>query len=97
MTTRRRQHHGHSRQVCASVDTGWVSSSYLQLMESRGKENRVQEVAEISRGLKQIARELEVPILALSQLSRTVEIGKPAIPKLSHLRSLDPLSKMRMW
>ncbi|MBI2476786.1 hypothetical protein HYV72_01295, partial [Candidatus Uhrbacteria bacterium] len=60
---------------------------YLQLMESRGnKENRVQEVAEISRGLKQIARELEVPVLALSQLSRTVEMSKPAIPKLSHLR-----------
>ncbi len=60
---------------------------YLQLMESKGnKENRVQEVAEITRGLKNIARELNIPIIALSQLSRAVEQTKPAIPKLSHLR-----------
>lgn len=61
---------------------------YLQLMEGRGqyKDNRVQEVSEISRGLKAIARELNVPVIALSQLSRAVEQTKPAIPKLSHLR-----------
>lgn len=61
---------------------------YLQLMEGRGKytDNRVQEIAEISRGLKGIARELNIPVIALSQLSRTVEQVKPAIPKLSHLR-----------
>lgn len=60
---------------------------YLQLMESKGnKENRVQEVAEITRGLKNIARELNIPIIALSQLSRAVEQTKPAIPKLAHLR-----------
>jgi replicative DNA helicase len=60
---------------------------YLQLMESKGnKENRVQEVAEITRGLKNIARELNIPIIALSQLSRAVEQIKPAIPKLAHLR-----------
>jgi replicative DNA helicase len=61
---------------------------YLQLMEGRGKygDNRVQEIAEITRGLKGIARELNVPVLALSQLSRAVEQSKPAIPKLSHLR-----------
>jgi len=62
---------------------------YLQLMEGRsksGSDNRVQEVAEISRGLKQIARELNVPVLALAQLSRAVEQMKPAIPRLSHLR-----------
>jgi replicative DNA helicase len=46
----------------------------------------VQEVAEITRGLKSIARELNIPVLALSQLSRAVEQGKPAIPKLAHLR-----------
>jgi replicative DNA helicase len=61
---------------------------YLQLMEGRGKygDNRVQEVSEITRGLKGIARELNIPVLALSQLSRAVEQTKPAIPKLSHLR-----------
>lgn len=64
---------------------------YLQLMEgTSGKgassDNRVQEIAQISRALKGIARELNIPILALSQLSRAVEMNKPAIPKLSHLR-----------
>ncbi|MCD4704510.1 DnaB-like helicase C-terminal domain-containing protein, partial [bacterium] len=60
---------------------------YLQLMESHGhEENRVQEVAKITRGLKGIARELNIPVIALSQLSRAVEQIKPAIPKLSHLR-----------
>jgi|WetSurMetagenome_2_1015567.scaffolds.fasta_scaffold92071_2 replicative DNA helicase len=66
---------------------GMIVIDYLQLMESRGNlENRVQEVAEITRGLKGIARELNIPVLALSQLSRSVEQSKPAIPKLSHLR-----------
>jgi replicative DNA helicase len=61
---------------------------YLQLMEGRTNkaDNRVNEVAEISRGLKQIGRELQVPVLALAQLSRAAEMSKPAIPKLSHLR-----------
>ncbi|HLD28424.1 MAG TPA: DnaB-like helicase C-terminal domain-containing protein, partial [Patescibacteria group bacterium] len=62
---------------------------YLQLMEgtgSRSSDNRVQEIAEISRALKGIARELDIPVLALSQLSRAVEATHPAIPKLSHLR-----------
>ena len=63
---------------------------YLQLMEGSGSrqssESRVQEIAEISRALKGLARELNVPVLALSQLSRAVEMNKPAIPKLSHLR-----------
>ncbi|MFA5062086.1 MAG: replicative DNA helicase [Patescibacteria group bacterium] len=66
---------------------GLIVIDYLQLMESRGGvENRVQEVAEITRGLKGIARELNIPVLALSQLSRSVEMSKPAIPKLAHLR-----------
>lgn len=77
-----------ARRLQMEKGLGLIVIDYLQLMEGRGKysDNRVQEVSEISRGLKQIARELNVPILALSQLSRAVEQTKPAIPKLSHLR-----------
>lgn len=67
---------------------GLIIIDYLQLMEGNGRygDNRVQEIAEISRGLKSIARELNIPVLALAQLSRAVESTSPAIPKLSHLR-----------
>lgn len=77
-----------ARRLQSEHGLGLLVIDYLQLMDSiSGKtDNRVQEVAEISRGLKALARELNVPILALSQLSRTVEQSKPAIPKLSHLR-----------
>ncbi len=66
---------------------GLIVIDYLQLMESQTKiENRVQEVAAITRSLKGLAREMNVPVLALSQLSRAVEMSKPAVPKLAHLR-----------
>ncbi len=65
---------------------GLIVVDYLQLMESRTGENRTQEISEITRGLKSIARELNVPVLALSQLSRAVEQERPPIPKLAHLR-----------
>jgi len=66
---------------------GLIVIDYLQLMESRTRtDNRVQEIAEITRSLKGIARELNVPVLALSQLSRNVEARHPPIPKLSDLR-----------
>lgn len=78
-----------ARRLQAEHGLGLLIIDYLQLMESHksgGSENRVQEVSEISRNLKGIARELNIPVLALSQLSRAVEQSKPAIPKLSHLR-----------
>jgi replicative DNA helicase len=67
---------------------GLIVVDYLQLMQGTGKDNgnRVQEVSEISRGLKHIARELNVPVVALSQLSRSVEARSPQIPQLADLR-----------
>lgn len=68
---------------------GLIVVDYLQLMSGSkgGNEfNRVQEVSEISRGLKLIARELNVPVVALSQLSRSVESRSPQIPQLADLR-----------
>ncbi|HYF05079.1 MAG TPA: replicative DNA helicase [Patescibacteria group bacterium] len=65
---------------------GFLVVDYLQLMQGRSTENRVQEVSEISRSLKILARELNVPILALSQLSRNVENRPDKVPQLADLR-----------
>lgn len=76
-----------ARRLQAEQELGLIIVDYLQLMESRNSnDNRVQEISEISRSLKQLARELGVPILALSQLSRAVENRSPQIPRLSDLR-----------
>jgi replicative DNA helicase len=65
-----------------------VMIDYLQLMHGGGRfrDNRVQEVSEISRGLKMLARDLDVPIIAAAQLSRAPEMRTPHVPMLSDLR-----------
>ncbi len=77
-----------ARRLQAEHDLGLIIVDYLQLMEGRSSkgDNRVQEISEISRGLKQLARELNIPVIALSQLSRAVESRPDQIPKLSDLR-----------
>ena len=77
-----------ARRQAHEAPLGLIIIDYLQLMQGsgRGDGNRVQEVSEISRGLKLIARELNVPVIALSQLSRSVESRSPQIPQLSDLR-----------
>lgn len=77
-----------ARRVAHDSEIGLIVIDYLQLMQGSGRHdgNRVQEVSEISRGLKLIARELDVPVIALSQLSRSVESRQPPIPQLADLR-----------
>jgi len=81
-TKARREAHQHG--------VGLIVVDYMQLMSGgnrfSGSDNRVQEVSEISRGLKGVARELNVPLIALSQLSRSVESRSPQIPQLADLR-----------
>ncbi len=76
-----------ARRMKAEHDIGLIIIDYLQLMHTRGRsENRQQEISEISRSLKALARELQVPVLALSQLSRAVEQRQDKRPQLSDLR-----------
>lgn len=68
-------------------DDGLIIIDYLQLMSGGGKKgSREQEISEISRGLKQIAKELNLPVIALSQLSRATEQRAEKMPQLSDLR-----------
>jgi len=77
-----------ARRAMHDQPLGLIVVDYLQLMQAANNHNgnRVQEVSEISRGLKLIARELNVPLIALSQLSRSVESRTPPIPQLADLR-----------
>lgn len=75
-----------ARRLMTEHQIDFLVVDYLQLASGRTKDNRVQEVAEISGGLKNIARELRIPVLALSQLSRAIESRGERIPQLSDLR-----------
>lgn len=75
-----------ARRLQAEHGLGLIIIDYLQLMSGGNPENRVQEVSAISRSLKGLARELNVPVIALSQLSRAVEQRPSKIPQLSDLR-----------
>lgn len=85
-----------ARRLQAEKGLGLIIVDYLQLMESKIRQadpSRVQEVSDISRGLKALARELEVPVIALSQLSRAVEARHPKIPQLADLRESGALEQ----
>jgi replicative DNA helicase len=82
-----------SRRLAAEHNLDMIIVDYLQLVASDGGESRVQELGQISRALKALARELRVPIIALSQLSRAVEQRTPHIPQLSDLRESGALEQ----
>ncbi len=81
------QMRGKARRLKAEVGLDLLIIDYLQLMQGRSDvESRQQEISDISRSLKALAKELNIPIVALSQLSRAVEARKPPIPVLADLR-----------
>jgi len=81
------QMRGKARRLKAECGLDMLIVDYLQLMQGRSDaESRQQEISDISRSLKALAKELNVPVIALSQLSRAVEARKPPIPMLADLR-----------
>ena len=75
-----------SRRLKASKSLDLIVVDYIQLMQGNSGDNRQQEIAEISRNLKGLARELKVPIIALSQLNRAAEAREDKRPRLGDLR-----------
>jgi replicative DNA helicase len=83
-----------ARRIKAEHDLGLIVIDYLQLVQGRARnENRQQEIAEITRSLKSLARELNVPVVALAQLSRAVEMTSDCRPRLSHLKESGELEQ----
>jgi replicative DNA helicase len=83
-----------ARRLQAQSGLGLIIVDYLQLINPRNSNQAmVQQMTEISRSLKCLARELEVPVLALSQLSRAVEQRTPQIPRLSDLRETGAIEQ----
>jgi len=83
-----------ARRLQADKGLGLVIVDYLQLMEPRNPEaTMVQQMTEVSRSLKALAREINVPVLALSQLSRAVEQRSPQIPRLADLRETGAIEQ----
>src|SRR5205823_5929332 len=82
----------------AASKLGLVIVDYIQLMRSsEGKDNREQEISEISRSLKALAKELSVPVVALSQLNRQVENRTPPVPRLAAARSVPEPQDPVVW
>ncbi len=82
-----------ARRLKSANNLGLVIVDYLQLMQGRNAENRVQEVSDISRGLKSLARELQIPVIACSQLSREPEKRIDHRPQLADLRESGALEQ----
>ena len=82
-----------ARRMKAEHGLDLIVIDYLQLMRGRQSENRQQEISEISRSLKALAKELNVPVVALSQLSRAVETRERKEPQLSDLRESGALEQ----
>jgi len=75
-----------ARRLCVDKGVQMIMVDYLQLMRGRNAENRVQEVTEISWGLKALAKELKIPVVTVAQLNRSVEQRGTGLPQLSDLR-----------